>query len=169
MSAKAPAAPAADAPVAAGPSKLPMILLGAMVVGNLGGTAVIALRLLSTPPAKAEAASHEGKKAKAEEGPGPVVSVDTFVVNLNEPGSSRYLKTTFELEVENAIVQKEVEEHRRALRDDVLRYLSNLTVKETMGEAAKAKIKEDLLSRADKLVGSEHKVKNLFFTEFVVQ
>ena len=160
------AAPDAEAP---SPSKAPIIAVVALLSVNLLGTGFIAVKVMKGPPGHAAAEKEAKAKEAKEKLPGPVVSLDTFVVNLNETGSSRYLKTTVELEVADPVAQKEIEEARRAIRDEMLSYLSNLTVKDTMGEAGKNKIKEDLLDRADKAVGGEEKIKHLYLTEFVVQ
>jgi flagellar FliL protein len=99
---------------------------------------------------------------------GPTVVVDPFVVNLNEPGSSRYLKATFELELATPKAATALEKGKRAVRDDVLRYLSGLKVDDTLGEDNKAKIQQTLVARIDKLLG-EGQVRRLYFNEFVVQ
>src|SRR5438067_533510 len=122
-----PQATAAAAPAASGGrSALLPIILGVL---NLGTTGFIALRILHAPlpGVAAEAAASKEPKAKEE---GPVVTVDPFVVNLNEPGSNRYLKISFELELANAKALEEFNRVKRGLRDDVLRYLSGLSVAE---------------------------------------
>ena len=148
------------------PSKAPMIAVVALVAVNLLGTGLIAVKVMKL---SSHAPREEHRDESVDKAPGPVVALDTFVVNLNEPGSNRYLKTTFEVEVVDLAAQKDLEEHKRLVRDEMLSYLSNLTLKETMGEANKTKIREDLTERADKAVGGRGKVKHLFFTEFVVQ
>jgi flagellar FliL protein len=100
--------------------------------------------------------------------PGPVAPLDPFVVNLRDEGSSRYLKTSFEIEVDKPETLAEVEAQKRALRDSVLRYLSNLTVADTLGEEAKQKITDGIMARLEKELG-EGKVKKLYFTDFVIQ
>ena len=140
------------------------IILGVL---NLGTAAFIALRVLHAPAAcgpAAEAATH--KEDKAQEG--PIVQLDAFVVNLNEPGSNRYLKVNFELELANPKALDEFTRVKRALRDDVLRYLSGLSVAQTQGEESKSKIQGEIVARADKEVGASS-VRRLYFTEFVVQ
>lgn len=168
MSKPAPA-PAPDADAPAGPSKAPIIAVVALLAVNLLGTGFIAVKVMKGGGGGHGPAKEATEEKPKEKLPGPVVTLDTFVVNLNEPGSSRYLKCTIELEVEDPVAQKEIEEQRRLIRDEILSYLSNLTVKDTMGEAGKSKIKDDLLERSDKAVGGKEKVKHLFFTEFVVQ
>ena len=135
-----------------------------LLVLNLGGTGFVAYKSLKPPHVVAEAAAPLVPKDEA----GVVVPLDAFVVNLNEPGSSRYLKATFELELPGKAAVDELEHQKRAVRDEILRYLSGLSVEDTQGEAGKAKIQENVTSRVDKVLGKA-KVKRVFFTEFVVQ
>jgi flagellar FliL protein len=90
------------------------------------------------------------------------------VVNLRDEGQSRYLKTSFELELDKQETAAELEEKKKAVRDTVLRYLSNLTVTDTLGEEAKDRITAGILGRLEKTLGTG-KVKHLYFTEFVIQ
>jgi flagellar FliL protein len=116
----------------------------------------------------AEGGEHGGEHGDKDSA-GPVVAFDPFVINLNEPGSNRYLKTSLELEVLDKKSEEMVTERKRVVRDELLRYLSNLNVAETLGEENKTKIKTALLARADQAVGGKGKVRNVFLTEFVVQ
>jgi flagellar basal body-associated protein FliL len=95
--------------------------------------------------------------------------MDPFVVNLNEATSSRFLKAGFELEVVDESTVKALENNKRAVRDEVLRYLSGLTVADTLGEDNKAKIGETLVARIDKTLGGHNMVKKMYFSEFMVQ
>ncbi len=99
---------------------------------------------------------------------GPTAVLDAFVVNLNEPGSTRYLKTSLELQLANAKVAEALTRQKPAIRDELLRYLSSLSVEETQGEASKAKMQAEMLARVDRLLG-QGRVKKLYFNEFVVQ
>jgi flagellar FliL protein len=97
-----------------------------------------------------------------------VVSVEPFVVNLRDEGVSRYLKTSFELEVADKETSDRIEKTKRAVRDEVLRFLSGLTVAETLGEDGKQRIQDGIVARLDKQLGAG-KVKKLYFLEFVIQ
>jgi flagellar protein FliL len=151
-------------------------LLVVLAVLNLGATGFLGFRTMSggnqaTPaPAVAHAAApvvvRDAGVPLAK--PGPVVPIDTFVVNLNEPGQSRYLKATFELQVATENAAKQIDKDKRAVRDEILRYLSGLAVADTLGEENKQKIQEALVARLEKVLGGE-KVQHLFFSEFVVQ
>jgi flagellar basal body-associated protein FliL len=64
---------------------------------------------------------------------------------------------------------KALETQKRAVRDEVLRYLSGLTVADTLGEDNKSKIQETLVARIDKALGGHRMVKKMYFSEFMVQ
>jgi flagellar FliL protein len=151
---------------AKGSKLVPLLLLV-----NLGGTGYVVFQGMQ----QAQAA-HAAGEAKAEEGHskdkkdevGPVTPLDPFVINLNEPEATRYLKASFELEVTDAAVVAELERLKRPVRDEVLRYLSSLSVADTQGEDGKAKIQKEVVARIDLLLGGG-KVRRLYFVDFVVQ
>ena len=155
-----PAAAVAVAPPAAKPS---MAVMG-LLVFNLAATGFVAFKLLTAHPA--EAAAAKPPEAAAEVA-GPIVPFDPFVVNLDEPGTSRYLKCTLQFQV--APKSEEVlAKNKEVVRDAVLSYLSGLHLKDTLGAEAKDKIRTDLLARISKLVGPD-KIHRMFFQDFVVQ
>jgi len=162
--AKAAAAPAAKASLF---TKLTPVLLLANL-GAAGAGVYFQMKphpviMMPVPAATAEAAAHGG-----ESGPGPTAPLDSFVVNLNEPGQSRYLKATFELELSDSRAADALERDKKSIRDEVLRYLSNLTVADTLGAENKDKIRAEIVARIDKELG-QGKVKKVFFNDFVVQ
>ena len=115
-----------------------------------------------------DAAPAEGDKAAAKK-PGPCVPLEPFLVNLNEPGSGRYLKAAVEVEVTDGASAEEMNTQKRSIRDDLLRYLSSLSVADTLGESGKDKIKLAMAGRIGKQIGGAERVHKLFFTEFMVQ
>lgn len=152
--------------------KTPKVVLLLLLI-NLGGTGFNAFQGMQQAQAQAQAAhapvkgEHAAEEAKKDE-PGPVLPIDPFIVNLNEKDASRYLKATFEIEVADGEVAKVLEKQKRPVRDDILRYLSSLTVSDTQGEEGKAKIQQEVVKRLDAKLGPG-KVKHLFFVEFMVQ
>jgi flagellar FliL protein len=140
-------------------------LLPVLLMVNLAGTGLVAVKVMKPPPPpKVEPTPEE--KAKLENH--PTATVDPFVVNLNEKGPTRYLKANFEFELANDKAAEELGKDKLAIRDELLRYLSGLTVEETMGEDGKDKIQKELIARVDKELGGG-KVRRCFFTEFVIQ
>lgn len=142
-------------------------MLGLLVL-NLAATGFVAFKMLTAHPAEAApSAHHKAEGAESTEVTGPVVALDPFVVNLDEPGTSRYLKVTFELEVP-AKGEEVINKSKQLIRDTILGYLSGLHVKDTLGAEAKDKIRTDLMAKLTKLLGAE-KIKRMFFVDFVVQ
>jgi flagellar FliL protein len=138
------------------------LLLGLL---NLGATGFLVFKTLTAHPAPAVA--HEEKAANKND-EGPVVSIEPFVDNLRDEGVSRYLKTSFELEVADKETSERIEKTKRGVRDEVLRFLSGLTVAETLGEDGKQRIQDGIVARLDKQLGAG-KIKKLYFLEFVIQ
>ncbi|HYU15106.1 MAG TPA: flagellar basal body-associated FliL family protein [Candidatus Acidoferrum sp.] len=170
--------PEAQPKPAAPPGPKTSKLLPLLLLVNLGGTGYgvyQGMQLAGAVHAVASAGGEHGEKdkdkdkEKAGNEVGPVTPLDPFIVNLNEPEAGRYLKASFELEVAGPEVIAQLEKLKRPVRDELLRYLSSLSVADTAGEAGKAKIQKEVVARIDQLVGGGNKVRRLFFVEFVVQ
>ena len=158
---EAAAAPAAKTSLL---TKLTPVLL----VANLGAAGAGLYFQMKPKPIVVMPGTPEPPAHAADNTPGPSAPLDSFVVNLNEPGTSRYLKATFELELADAHAVEVLERDRKSIRDDVLRYLSGLTVADTLGAENKDKIRDAIATRIDKQLGPG-KVKRVFFNDFVVQ
>ena len=141
-------------------------VLGLLVL-NLGVTGFIAFKVLTAHPAEAAAPAHPHPGALTTEITGPVALLEPFVVNLDEPGTSRYLKVTLVVELLPG-AELTLEKGKQMVRDVILSHLSGLHVKDTLGAEAKDKIREDLMGKIVKVLGPD-KVRRLFFQDFVVQ
>ena len=160
-------APAEAKPKAKGGGTSPIVM--ALLVLNLGASGFGVFKMMTTPPAAAAGLPAEKKDEKpAKEITGPVVALEPFVVNLDEPGNARYLKMTVQLELVSEKDGEAIEKSKQVIRDEVLSYLSGLHVKDTLGATAKDTIREELMKRMQTIVG-EHKVRRMFFQEFMVQ
>jgi flagellar protein FliL len=160
--------PAKPATPAGAPGKTSKAVL-ALLVLNLGASGFGVFKAMTAKPAMA-APAHEAKHETNEkvEVTGPVVPLDPFVVNLNETGTSRYLKVTMQVELIKPDVQALLDKNKQVIRDAVLSYLSSLKLADTLGAEAKDKMRADVMKKIEEIVG-EHKVRRLFFQEFVVQ
>lgn len=141
------------------PSKLPVLL---SLVNILATGGVAALVFTTAGPGSAD------EEVVDQSVPPIPVEMQPFVVNLNEPQSSRYLKVKIELEVHGEERKAAFEAKQRAIRSELLRYLSNLTVADTMGEDKKEAINAALIARVEDHLGKET-IAGLYLTEFVVQ
>jgi len=151
-----------EPPAAGKPSKA---MLGLMIL-NLAGTGFVAFKLLTAHPAAAAAAPEHAPHATAEVA-GPIVALEPFVVNLDEPGTSRYLKVTLQLELAPK-AEEALAKSKELVRDAILSHLSGLHIKDTLGAEAKDRLRSDLVAKITKLVGPD-KVRRMFFQDFVVQ
>jgi len=163
--AKAEEEPHVAVPAGSGGAMSKILLV--FVVVNVGVTGFALTKLLKLGHEVSEISAGTAKEAEST-GPAPSATMDPFVVNLNEAGASRYLKTSVELEVKSQKVVDELTAKKRAVRDELLRYLSSLTVRDTLGEEGKSKIKQEILARIDHHLGAGL-VQQVYLTDFVVQ
>jgi flagellar FliL protein len=156
-----PAEPAA----ASKPSKA---MLGLLVL-NLAGTGLVAFKMLTAQPIQVPAGqgtAHAATKPSVEVA-GPVVALDPFVVNLDEVGTSRYLKLTLQLELAPK-AEETLTKNKELVRDTILSHLSGLHLKDTLGAEAKEKLRQELIAKVTKITGPD-KVRRIFFQDFMVQ
>ena len=150
-----------DVPDNGGVPKIVLIIL----LVNLVVSGVVAFLVL-TKEATVVAAAPEVDAAT--DMPGPVYDMDPVVVNLAEEGKTRFLKLTFELEMKDQAALDKFVMAERAVRDALVRFLSSLTVKDTIGEQAKTDLQVAILARIEKEAG-EGLVTRVYFRDFVVQ
>jgi flagellar basal body-associated protein FliL len=75
---------------------------------------------------------------------------------------------TAQLELVSEKDAEVIEKSKQVIRDEVLSYLSGLHVKDTLGATAKDTIRDALMKKLEAIVG-EHKIRRMFFQEFMVQ
>jgi flagellar FliL protein len=146
-----------------------LILLAALGVGGL-----IAWKKYIAPAIGM--APHEGgaaaKKEKEEEGVvahlGPMFPLEPFIVNLAEPGGKRFIKITMEMELGGKELEEEFKNKLPQFKDHIITVLSSKTMDEVITAEGKFKLKEEIMARVNQNLKSGV-VKNVFFTEFVVQ
>lgn len=138
------------------PSRLPWILL---VVVVLAGGAGAAYFVMSGGKTEAEAASTPRM--------GPLLSLETMIVNLDAPGGNRYLKVGMELEL-----TRELDEATKTLlprlRDRIIVHLSALSVAQVQKPETKLAIKKKIAAMANEVFGRKL-VKAVYFKELVMQ
>ena len=173
--------PEGDKPAAAAKAAGPSKVVPAMIGVNLAATGFVVFKVLTmhpgvAPSGKAGAPGAEG--AKPGEAPevvtptsavkGPIVALDPFVANLNDPGLPKYIKLTLELEMANEAAAKNLEKAKPVLRDQVLGYLSSIKSADTLGEPARQAIHDGILKRMNDTLGPDQ-IRRMFFADFVVQ
>jgi flagellar FliL protein len=135
---------------------------------NLGASGFAVFKMLTAHPAEAAAPTKaHAVEVSSTEITGPIAELPPFVVNLDEPGSSRYLKVTLQLELFPG-ADHALEKSKQLIRDTILSHLSGLHLKDTLGAEAKEHIRTDLMAKLSKVLGTD-KVRRMFFQDFVVQ
>ncbi len=164
--------------------KLKLIIILLVVLALLGGGGFAAWKFLLQPkpeeaahdaPAHAEPAQEEQKEAPAhapetkEEATAPpeVVKFESFVVNLADPMGRRYLKITLDVEVA-AGATEELNAAMPKVKDSLLLLLSSKFYSEISSMDQKLELKNEIMDRLNQIIG-KGKVKNVYFTEFVIQ
>jgi flagellar FliL protein len=102
------------------------------------------------------------------DGPPTLVKFKPFIVNLNDAGGSRYLKLGCQIEVPGDKGVEIVENHRAALRHRVILYLSDKGYADIAGKGKKKKMQKALVNELNEELRAPL-VRNIYFTEFVVQ
>ncbi|MEO5364177.1 MAG: flagellar basal body-associated FliL family protein [Magnetococcus sp. DMHC-8] len=99
---------------------------------------------------------------------GDMYKLDPFVVNLNEPKGSRYLKATIQLEMSASDLKSELDRRSAQMQDVILALLTSKTFQELQSLEGKFRLREELLSRINALLVNGT-IARVYFTEFVIQ
>lgn len=128
-------------------------------------------------PAGGEAAA-EGGEAGAEgtgaegevvEPVGPQnIEFKPFIVNLNDGAGKRFLKLTMSVEAETPELADEINIKTPQFRDTILLLLSSLSFDDIATLDGKMRLRSQMLNRVNTQLSSG-KIKNIYFSEFVVQ
>jgi flagellar protein FliL len=150
----------AEPPRGGGFKKLLLILVPVLLL--LGGGA---WWMFAGSGEKVEAAS---EAAIEERG---VVPLETFLVNLADPGGNRFLKVTLQLVFSSEAEAKHVEENAALMghaRSAILELLSEQNAQALVTPEGKQKLKDGVKAHVSK-VFTKFKVLDVLFSDFVVQ
>ncbi len=163
-------------------SNLVLIIIIVLLVLILVGGGIAAYFLLSDngnePQANANTQTPQNTQAKMSKKKivrnsdllqiGPVYPLDQFIVNLLSQGGSRFLKTKMDLELSGPELTAELDKKKPLIRDIIIRTLSSKTFQEVSTSRGKEKLKDELVDKINAVL-ADGNIKNIFFTEFVVQ
>ncbi len=146
--------------------KMLFIIFGVAILLLGGGGFFAYTTFLAPKPIPDE--SIPGLEANLPEPVGEIFTMKPFVVNLADPKGKRYLKMKISLELETVEAVERTQKIAPKLRDIVIMMLTSLTFEEVMTPEGKLQIRDELLERF-KLAARPDKIKNIYFSEFVVQ
>lgn len=151
-------------------SSAKLIILVATVLVVLGGGGFAAYTfMLADPPEAAEAeAEVKPEETDLKSIIGTMYSLDPFLVNIDDEKETRFLKTSLTLELEEEAVTEELDSRIAQIRDIVLLLLSSKRFSEVRSLDGKYVLREEILDQINSILVTGH-LKNVYFTEFVVQ
>lgn len=94
--------------------------------------------------------------------------MDTFLVNLADPGGKRYLKISMKLVLNNAQAAAQFNARSAELRDSVLLLLSGKKYDDIATFAGKMALKQEAIAQLNQKLG-QGQVEDIYFTELLVQ
>ncbi len=174
MAEKGKETPAADAAGAGKKKKMLVVIVAAALVVLLGGGAALYFLVLHKPKEgdDKKAEGHKTEKAvpgAVQEGAvGPMIEIKEFIVNIISGDSAHYVKAAISLELNNELAVEEVNKRMPQIRDSVLLLISNKTMEELQDLQGKKQLKAELRAKINTFL-TKGKVKDIYFTDFVVQ
>jgi len=156
-----------------------VIIIGVLVLILIIGAVVAFLMMGSEEPASngAAPAAKEASAAPAEDSGmadasmtevGLMYPLDGFTVNLLSESGRRYLKVEMNLEINGEELSPELDTKKPIFRDIIIRILSSKSLEEISTIKGKEKLKEQIVNELNMHL-KDGKVKNIYFTDFVVQ
>jgi len=162
-----------------GSNKVMILLMAVMLLVLIGG-GIAAYMMLngddevieSANSAKQAKVVHSANKTTARDSDftevGPMYALDKFIVNLASDGGSRYLRCAVNLELSSEEFQAEVDKKKPLIRDIIIKVLSAKSYEEISTIRGKESLKDEMVNELNKIF-TDGNIKNVFFTEFVVQ
>ena len=158
-------------------NKLVTILVGVLFVLVLalgGGMFMVWTKLSAVSAAATKVEDDQSAEKPKPEQMGKVVALDTFVVNLADPGGNRYLRITMDLEVvgdkktEDKKAEEEVSRRVPQMRDAILMILPTKRYADISTTDGKTALREELTTAVNGLLTGA-RIARIYFKEFVIQ
>jgi len=155
-----------------GGSKLLLIVIIVLLLLLLviGGLVAYFLLTSSNPKKNQQPTQQQIKKHKvnALTKMGPIYPLDPFTVNLVSSNADRYLKCKIDFELDSPALQKEINQKLPAIRDMIISILSSKSVEEIQTAQGKQKLKDEIKRKVNSIL-TTGEIRNVYFTEFVIQ
>jgi flagellar FliL protein len=147
--------------------KVPInIIIIVILVLCLAGGGVFVWKSGLLSKGSGEAGMDTGNKNK--ELIGPILSLDTFIVNLIGDRGKSYLKAKVELELDSEKTIEEVNKRLPQIRDSILTLLSSKSSDDINTLEGKYQLRAEIITAVNQYLKTG-KIKNIFFTDFIIQ
>ena len=149
-------------------NKLIFLIVAVLLVVTLGlaGGFFMMWNKLSAlnTPSYAAAQNQQGQTAAL----GKLFPLDTFIVNLADQERSRYLRVTMDLELLAPADSEKLNQRLPQVRDRILMLLPSKRFADIASTEGKTALRDEMIGKLNGLFPGTV-IKNIFFTEFVVQ
>lgn len=146
-----------------------------LLIGGLFFLAAISSVIFFAPSILPEAMNpfKKGEDSQQEKKPKPteqghIYTLESMIVNLADTEFQRYLKVKMDIEIEKPTPDAEFEKRLPQLKDAIITILTRKTFSDISESKGKMQLKEEMILKANHLFET-FRVKNVYFTEFVVQ
>ena len=99
---------------------------------------------------------------------GALYELPLLTLNLIARKGKSYLRAKISLEMDNAALMGELDNKKTVMMDIVISILTSKTVEDLSSIKGKARTKQEIIATLNKSL-VDGKIKNLFFTEFIIQ
>ena len=153
----------------AGGSKMKLIIIIVAVLVVLIGIGVgVFLFMGGEEEEKLSPEQEQAELEKQARAVGPMVNIETFIVNIIDDEESRYLKASITVEVNTPEATMEIAQRMPQIKDAILLLVGNKTYGELRDLQGKIQLRAELLNKINSIL-LNGKVKRIYFTDFVVQ
>jgi flagellar FliL protein len=154
-----------------------MVVGGVTVLLALGFSFMMVNTLMKSqqPQAEAQSQAAGGSAVKSSKDDAPKEELGTLykfekaiIVNLAETNAERYLKVDVVFELDSPKLTKEIDARLPQLLDLLINILSNKTLDDISTTSGRNLLRQEMIDKINAIL-MEGRLKNIYFTEFVVQ
>ncbi|MBM4027875.1 MAG: hypothetical protein FJ280_21110 [Planctomycetes bacterium] len=153
-----------------------VLALGGFFIGRLFGTRGQSQTVRGAEPARpVEAAPRKDPPLKPSAGDNWYYELDPVVVNLNEPGVTRYVRISLTLEINSALSDKEgrpfLDQRKPLMKHWLTLFLSNQTLEDARGERNLMRMQTQISDTLNQglFPDGPPRVQRVLFKEFAIQ
>jgi flagellar FliL protein len=146
------------------------VAVAVLFVGAVGGGFFMMWNKLADLDALVRPEEEEVEEAPNDglEAMGAMFPLETFIVNLADEKSKRYLRVKMQLELKAGEPIEILEQRLVQVRDIILMILPTKQFHEIRSVDGKTQLRQEIMTRLNELLKKEA-INNIYFTEFVVQ
>ena len=151
-----------------GSKKIILISVLVILLGLAGGGYFVWNKYIAPAVGLDGEPSKAVKKVEPKDEIGTMFPLEPFVVNLADSSGKRFLKTTMELELSDEALAEEIKARLPQIKDSILLLLSSKNFNDIYTVHGKIKLREEIIIRVNTFL-KHGRVRNVYFTEFVIQ